>query len=58
MIDEKDYQNYKRKVRTIFNRLEEKEFITNLNENNRYKPEYIINEKFKSPQEVFSFENA
>ena len=55
VTDEKDYQNYKRKVRTIFNRLEEKGFIVNLNKNNRYKPEYLINEKFNSPQEPFDF---
>ncbi len=55
VTDEKDYQNYKRKVRTIFNRLEEKEFIINLNENKRYKPEYLINKTFHSAQEPFNF---
>ncbi|HMS42596.1 MAG TPA: putative DNA binding domain-containing protein [Pyrinomonadaceae bacterium] len=55
VTDEKDYQNYKRKVRTIFNRLEEKDFVTNLNKNNRYKPEYLINENFKPPQEILDF---
>lgn len=53
--DEKDYQNYKRKVRTIFNRLEEKEFIINLNKNNRYKPEFKINDEFNSLQTVLSY---
>lgn len=53
--DEKEYQNYKRKVRTIFNRLEEKEFIINLNKNNRYKPEFKINDKFSSPQTVLKY---
>jgi hypothetical protein len=56
--DEKDYQNYKRKVRTIFNKLEEKDFIINLNKNNLYKPEYLINEKFDSPQEALKFANS
>lgn len=53
--DEKDYQNYKRKVRTIFNKLEDKDFIINLNKNNRYKPEYLINEKFDSPQPTLKY---
>jgi ATP-dependent DNA helicase RecG len=48
--DERDYQNYKRKIRTIFNRLEEKGFLKNLKKDNRYKPEYLINEDFDSPQ--------
>lgn len=55
VTDEKDYQNYKRKVRTIFNRLEEREFILNLNKDNKYKPEYTINENFKPPQEILDF---
>ena len=53
--DEKDYQNYKRKVRAIFNKLEEKEFITNLNKDNPYKPEYLINEEFDSPQPILKY---
>ena len=57
VTDEKDYQNYKRKIRTIFNRLEEKEFIINLNKNKQYKPEYLINKKFKPPQAPFDFRN-
>lgn len=53
--DEKDYQNYKRKVRTVFNKLEEKYFIINLNKNNLYKPEYLINEKFDSLQAILKY---
>jgi ATP-dependent DNA helicase RecG len=51
--DEKDYQNYKRKIRNIFNKLTIKEFIVNLNQDNLYRPEYTVNEKFSSPQPPF-----
>ncbi len=53
--DEKDYQNYKRKVRTIFNKLEQKGFIINLNKDQFYKPGYLINDKFASTQDVLNF---
>ncbi|MGI8885092.1 MAG: ATP-binding protein [Pyrinomonadaceae bacterium] len=56
--DEKDYQNYKRKIRTIFNKLEEKGFIENLNKDNRYKPEYIIDKQFIPSQETLNFINS
>ena len=52
--DEKDYQNYKRNFRRIFKKLEEKDFIINLS-NNLHKPEYLINEKFDSPQAVLKY---
>jgi len=55
VTDEKDYQNYKRKIRNIFNKLEEKDFIKNLNKNNPYKPEYIINSSFNPSQELLNF---
>lgn len=58
VADEKDYQNYKRKIRNIFNRLEEKDFITNLNKNNPYKPEYIINNSFEPSQEILNFSKS
>ncbi len=54
--DERDYQNYKRKIRTIFNKLEEKGFLKNLKKDNQYKPEYLINEDFDSPQNSFLYE--
>jgi ATP-dependent DNA helicase RecG len=53
--DEKDYQNYKRKVRNIFNKLEEKNLIINLNPENKYKPEYVINNKFTERQRILEF---
>lgn len=53
--DEKDYQNYKRKVRTIFNKLEGKGFIVNLNKDQFYKPGYLINEHFSTKQDVLNF---
>ncbi len=52
--DEKDYQNYKRNFRRIFKKLEEKDFIINLS-NNLHKPEYLINEKFDSPQAILKY---
>jgi len=58
VADEKDYQNYKRKIRNIFNRLEEKDFITNLNKNNPYKPEYTINSSFEPSQEILNFSKS
>ncbi len=54
--DEKEYQNYKRKIRTIFNKLEEKNFVINLNKDNLYKPGYLINENFDSPQKNPTFD--
>lgn len=55
--DEKEFQNYKRKIRNIFNRLEAKSFIVNLVKNREKKniTKYVINEKFDSPQNIFNF---
>ncbi len=47
----------KEKLEQFSIRLEEKKFITNLNKNNRYKPENIINENFNSPHKPLDFRN-
>ncbi len=57
ILNERDYQNYKRTVRTIINKLEARDFIMDLKKNNPHKnkPEYLINEKFDSPQATFKY---
>lgn len=53
--DLKAYENYKRKVRNIFNKLEEKEFI---NRSKDGKPQFIINKSYIPKQSYLKGINA
>ncbi len=52
-----DYENYKRNIRNIFNRLEDKGFIVRRDGKTKKeggKPDFIINEHYQEPQSLFS----
>ena len=57
LSDLNDYENFKRKVRNIFNRLESKQFIIRKDmktKEDRGKPDFIINSKFNKEQNLFN----
>lgn len=50
--DIKDFENYKRKIRSIFNKLEKELLIVNANKNTK-KPKYILNNNFNRQPSIF-----
>lgn len=54
IIDLKDYENFKRKIRNVFNKLENKGFITRKDGKNKGKPDFEINKKFGLENKLFS----
>jgi hypothetical protein len=54
--DLKDYENFKRKIRNIFNQLESKNFIVRKDgktKENGGKPDFVINENFSKTKNLF-----
>ena len=51
------YNNYKRKVRLIFNKLEEKGFILNQSKDKEKRPKYVINVQPALTQDYLEYES-
>jgi ATP-dependent DNA helicase RecG len=60
IIDLNDYENFKRKIRNIFNQLEEKKFIVRKDGKTKAesgKPDFMINAQFDKSLDLFSTHN-
>jgi ATP-dependent DNA helicase RecG len=58
LIDLNDYENYKRKVRSLFNQLEIRYFIMRKDgksKGDKGKPDFMINKDYEAPKDRFNF---